>query len=382
MVGNEISVIIGGDLGPTKSNYSIFSKGNIKELITGELYDLLSLADFRIFNLEVPLTNKENPISKDGPNLISPISTINGIKSLNPSVLCLGNNHIMDHGEQGLFQTQEQLSKFGILSIGAGRNIAEAATPVILARENLRIGIYSCTENEFSIARQNIAGANPFDPLESPDHITKLKNECDFVIVLHHGGKEQYRYPTPELQKVCRKMISKGADLVVCQHSHCVGSYELFENGTIIYGQGNFLFDRHDNDYYQTGLVVNVKPGAEKEVEFIPIQKEGNGVKLADRENGERILAGFFQRSEEIKTPGFVELQFDQYCRENGQYYLATLAGLGKTIRRIDKVLNRPLTRLIYSGSKLNTIRNHFECETHREIVLRYIEILKTDKLP
>jgi len=287
----------------------------------------------------------------------------------------------MDHREQGLFQTQEQLSKFGILSVGAGKNIKEAATPVILARENLRIGIYSCAENEFSIARHNKAGANPFDPLESPDHITSLKNECDYVIVLHHGGKEQYRYPSPELQKVCRKMINKGAELVVCQHSHCVGSYEQFKNGTIIYGQGNFLFDRHDNEFYQTGLILNVKFSTGIEVEFIPIQKEGNGVKLPDYESRERILNEFLQRSEKIKSPDFVERQFDQYCRENGQYYLATLAGLGKTIRRSDKVLNRPLTRLIYSGSKLNTIRNHFECESHREIVLRYLEILKADKL-
>jgi len=176
-------------------------------------------------------------------------------------------------------------------------------------------------------------------------------------------------------------MINKGAELVVCQHSHCVGSYEQFKNGTIIYGQGNFLFDRHDNEFYQTGLILNVKFSTGIEVEFIPIQKEGNGVKLPDYESRERILNEFLQRSEKIKSPDFVERQFDQYCRENGQYYLANLAGLGKTIRRIDKVLKRPLTRLIYSGSKLNTIRNHFECESHREIVLRYLEILKSDKL-
>jgi len=148
----------------------------------------------------------------------------------------------------------------------------------------------------------------------------------------------------------------------------------------IVYGQGNFLFDRHNDEFYQTGLLVNVKLGSEIEIDFIPIQKNGNGVKIPEPDYGVEILEDFYKRSEEIKNPGFVEHQFDEYCRVNGQYYLATLAGLGKTIRRIDKVLNRPLTRLIYSKKMLNTIQNHFECETHREVMLRYIKILKERK--
>ena len=113
----------------------------------------------------------------------------------------------------------------------------------------------------------------------------------------------------------------------------------------------------------------------------MPIVKSGNGVALPDKLKEEQILSGFLKRSEEIKDQDFVEREFKKYCKENGQYYLATLAGLGKTVRRIDKLLGRPLTRLIYSRSKLNTVQNHFECETHREIILQYIEILKAGKI-
>lgn len=51
------------------------------------------------FNLEVPLTDKEEPIPKCGPNLVTHIITINGIKALNPSLIALANNHILDQGE-------------------------------------------------------------------------------------------------------------------------------------------------------------------------------------------------------------------------------------------------------------------------------------------
>src|SRR5699024_1436352 len=102
-------------------------------------------------------------------------------------------------------------------------------------------------------------GANPFDPLESFDHIQELKSKCDYVIVLYHGGKERYRYPSPYLQKVCRKFAQKGADLIVCQHSHCIGAYEEFEGSTIIYGQGNFIFNTLNNEFWNTSLLIKVE---------------------------------------------------------------------------------------------------------------------------
>lgn len=42
------------------------------------------------------------PIAKCGHNLIAPTSSVNGIKALNPSLLTLANNHILDQEEQGL----------------------------------------------------------------------------------------------------------------------------------------------------------------------------------------------------------------------------------------------------------------------------------------
>ena len=84
-----------------------------------------------------------------------------------------------------------------------------------LMAEGKKIGIYACVEHEFTVATEKESGANPIDLLETPDHIVELKKQCDYVIVLYHGGKEQYRYPSPNLQKTCRKLVEKGADLVV-----------------------------------------------------------------------------------------------------------------------------------------------------------------------
>jgi len=100
-----MELIIGGDLVPTHSNIDLFSNANIGELLGDELLSLWNAADMRIFNLEVPLTDKENPIAKCGPNLIASTSTVKGIKALNPSLITLANNHILDQGLQGLKST-------------------------------------------------------------------------------------------------------------------------------------------------------------------------------------------------------------------------------------------------------------------------------------
>jgi len=369
----QLTLIIGGDLAPTLSNYSLFENGSIESIIDENILKLIKRADFRIFNLEVPLTDIKKPIRKDGPNLIAPTSTINGIKRIGPDVLTLANNHILDQHEQGLFKTIEILYNNGLKYLGAGKNLEEAAMPLILEKNGLKIGIYACAENEFTIADDNSAGANPFDPLESPDHIANLKERCDFVIVLHHGGKEHYRYPTPGLRKVCRKMADKGADLVVCQHSHCIGAFEKYKESTIVYGQGNFLFDRNDNEFWNTGLLLQVFLGEKLSVEYLPIFKKGNGVALAEKKDANSILDSFRLRSKQILEHGFVESEFERYCDENGQYYMAVFAGFGKIIRNLDKLFNGFFTRQLYSWKKSSLIQNHIECESQRETVIGYL---------
>lgn len=376
----HIDLIIGGDLAPTKSNYSVFEKGELESIIDEELLNCIKSADFRIFNLEVPLTDELKPILKDGPNLFAPVSAIKGIKQLNPDVLAIANNHILDQDEQGLLRTITQLDKIGIKHLGADANLEKAASPLILEKDGIKVGIYACAEYEFSIAGNKSAGANPFDPLESPDHISELRKQSDFVIVLHHGGKEHYRYPSPGLRKVCRKMVDRGADLVVCQHSHCIGAFEKFKNGTIVYGQGNFLFDRNDNEFWKTGLLLKVSIEDNMSVNFVPFMKRGNGVQMADKKVAKEVMDLFMHRSEQILKPGFVESEFERFCDENGQYYMAVFAGMGKITRNVDKLLNGIFTKLLYSGRKACNVQNHIECESQRETVIGYLKKSKPGK--
>ena len=366
-------MLIGADLAPTKTNISVFSQGDLTSLLGDELISILRTADCRIFNLEAPLTDLENPIRKLGPHLIAPTSTIKGIKFLDPTFLCLANNHILDQGYEGLLNTMELLAKYDIGCVGAGKDLLNASKPLFFDKNGLKIGIYACAENEFSIAEDNKPGANPFDPLQIPDDIVTIKSGCDFLIVLYHGGKENYRYPSPNLQKVCRKLVEKGADLVICQHSHCIGSYEIYSEKTILYGQGNFLFDRRDNEFTRTSLLVKVTFGNKMTVDYIPVCKKGNGVVIPDKHLSETILNELHNRSEDITKPGFIDDEYEKLSIINAPFYLSNIAGFGENMQKIDRLLNSRITRFIYSSPRLTKLQNFMECEAHRELILRYL---------
>lgn len=81
-----MKIIIAGDLVPTKANIDLFINADLKSLLGEELYSIWNSTNIRIFNLETPLTDKEEPIPKYGPNLFAPTETVNGIKKLDPSL--------------------------------------------------------------------------------------------------------------------------------------------------------------------------------------------------------------------------------------------------------------------------------------------------------
>lgn len=368
-----MNIIIGADIVPTISNQDMFEKGLVEDLLGTDLLRIMENADFRVFNLEVPLTDVLQPIIKNGPNLASMPKGAVGLKAMNIDLLSLANNHIMDQNTQGLHSTIQTLEDLGIAYVGAGDNLSSAEKPYIFSIDGKTIGIYACAEHEFTIADKDTPGANPFNPLESLDHIAELKGKSDYVIVLYHGGKEFYRYPSPMLQASCRKMVDKGADLVICQHSHCIGSAEDWHGSKIIYGQGNFLFDHDESEYWQTGLLLQILEGFQ--IVFHPLVKKKNRVRLAEGIEREQILREFNARSEEIKDPRFVAEKYKEYSLEYLPNYIINIRNMKRPFvyKVINKLLRGTLDRVREDKYLKDTqirLLNYIECEAHRELLI------------
>ena len=367
-----MQIVIGGDLVPTQSNIPDFKTGDISGLIGAECRALLEKSDVNIFNLECPLCSSSQPIEKCGPNLMAPVETIKGIAELPVSIAGLANNHILDQGWQGLKETMDLLKANHIAFVGAGHNLEEAHKTLFIEKEGAKIGLYACAEHEFSIASVTSGGANPFDALNISDEITHLKDQCDYLLVLYHGGKEYYRYPSPELQKRCRKMIEKGADVVVCQHSHCIGCREDYHGGTIIYGQGNFIFDNWpmSNPYTYSSLLLKLDIGESLKVTEIPIIRSGHGIRLAEGKTRDGILDEYHRRSESIKDSSFVLDEYKKFADAKMNEYLSSFLGRSILLRGLNKLIGHQLVSKLLSRQSYIIIQNFLECEAHYELFL------------
>ncbi|MBP5429422.1 MAG: CapA family protein [Elusimicrobiaceae bacterium] len=376
----SIKVLIGADICPTKSNNELFAKADIKALLGEELQSLLHAADYTVFNLETPLTDRLSPIAKCGPCLAAPTVTINGLKAINPHFFTLANNHILDQDAQGLHNTEDVLKQAGIAYAGVGENMAQTARPHIATIKGVKLGIYCCTEHEFSIATDNTPGANPYDPLTSFDAVRELAKQCDFVLVLYHGGKEHYRYPSPQLQRVFRKFAECGAGLVIAQHTHCIGCMEKYQGATLLYGQGNFLFDNSSSEYWLTNLLVELsidEPTKQFSIRYIPCVKYENGTRLATGEQAQQILVSFNERSAQIQQNGFVFKNYQQFTSTKLNSCLQRCAGkLGNNflVRIINRLTKYRLFQWVYSQQDLAQMQNLAECESFREVFLQALK--------
>lgn len=365
-----MKIIIGADVVATENNIDDFKNANIENLIGKELMEEWESSDIRIFNIEGPITDRCNPIIKNGPHLRMGRDVMPGIKSLNPTVVTLANNHIMDQGEIGITETIRLLKEYGIDYTGIGQNAESAAKTFVIENGELKIGIYACSETEFSVKSEGIT-ANGYNPLRTYDDIKKSKENCDYLIVLYHGGRECYRLPTPQLQDRFKKMASEGADAVIAQHTHCVGGYEILDRALLVYGQGNFIFGLKDDEYWNSGLLIEIDI-EKKDInyKFIPITKKDGRIRKAEGIRENEIMKGFYERSQSITRAGFINDQYGKYADEQLEIMLRSVGKESLVFRLLNRIVGGGLVFKKYKKAELVRLLNYIECESHRELLI------------
>ncbi len=293
--------LICGDFTSTERNDDLFRKKDVKTLF-GDVVDLFKQADRVFVNVECALTDSDEKIKKFGPHIKTPIEAAEVLKSAGVTDCGLSNNHIFDYGPEGATDTINALKEAGLNVTGFGNNSKDARNNLsFITDEGKTVTVIAVCDREYTYATEDRMGARAYDEYDTMLDISLAKKNSDFVIVIYHGGKEFSQYPSPRLRKSCQSMVKFGADAVLCQHTHCIGSYETFEGGHILYGQGNFHFawDRPD-DGWNEGLMVLLDICDECKISFIPCIREGEGIRLAKPNESKIIMNDFNYRNEEL----------------------------------------------------------------------------------
>ncbi len=185
------------------------------------------------------------------------------LEKIGADIWCVGNNHTMDAGREGVISTKALARKMGCMTIGAGLNLEEASAPVYLDEAG-GIGMFGVAYMAECIpATEAEPGIFRWDDMENiARRIAEIKARCRWCVVVSHGGEEFTSMPSPYTRDRYLKYLELGADAVVAHHPHVPENYETFADGkAIFYSLGNFIFDtdyQRAHLYTDTGVLLKL----------------------------------------------------------------------------------------------------------------------------
>jgi poly-gamma-glutamate synthesis protein (capsule biosynthesis protein) len=364
---------IGGDFYISPSYVS-------ENLFSDELVNFFMKSDLNIVNLECPvIIEGGTKISKTGPHLGTTEEVFNQLHRINIHAVTLANNHILDYGEMGLEATFEACKRNSMLFVGAGKELSDASKPLVIESNGIRVGIVNFCENEWSVATENSAGANPLDLIDNLKQIKITREIADFALVIIHGGHEFYNLPSPRMLKTYRFFAENGADAVIGHHTHCISGFEHHKNVPILYGLGNMLFTiPEESEEWYKGIILQLTLEIGKPIDFElhPILQSKSNYKLNLLENSpkENVLTEIKAFSDIINNKAELERKWEQFVVSKkrdinifsplnfipGRYVKAVLHRLG-------------FNKILMSKKGLAQILNQIRCEAHRDITFSLI---------
>lgn len=346
-----MKTLLVGDICPTAYSTPYFAQKDISTLFN-DTTSLFEDKDFVFANIECAITESENAIKKCGPNLKAPIATAEMLKELGVTLCGLSNNHVFDFGKEGAIDTINAIKAAGLDYTGFGENYEDSRKNYVFEKNGERICIITVCEHEFSYALDDRMGSRPYDEYDTMEDIRAAKSQYDRVLVMYHGGKEHALYPSPRLRKVCRAMAKNGADVVLCQHTHCIGTYEEFEGCHILYGQGNFHFAKpHDLETWYTLLAVEYDTVSHN-INFVPIRSGEYSISLANGEDKEEIMSALALRSAKLHNGEWTD-EWHEICVRETERFIGALRNAYKED----------------STERQNHVFAHYlDCESHTDV--------------
>jgi len=226
--------------------------------IWGDTLTLLKKGDFFGINLETTITDR----TKKFPDKVFNFRLGSRYKQIlklgHVTYANLANNHILDYGEMGLVDTINNLDSLNIIHTGAGKNLVEAMNPAFYDINGIKIGIISASDHPENFQADHTGGIYFIDlKSDLTDHIariTSIRSKVDILIFsMHHGANYVDRIPNNTI-RFFHELIDNGVDIIHGHSAHHVLPIELYKNGYIFYGMGDFVDDYAVDEKYRNDL--------------------------------------------------------------------------------------------------------------------------------
>lgn len=219
------------------------------------------------FNLECCLTSSTTAWERTPRDVYFRAHPSWAVKALhrgNATWVNLANNHVMDFGEEGLFDTLRNLDRVGVTRSGAGRNRAAAFRHQTVQVGSLRCCFVSLTDHPVEYSAGETRPGVAWAVMDPRNHRTRRLLQTtiqrarragpDLLVVSTHAGPNMVERPAPSLRRFRRWLIDQGVDLVHGHSAHVVQGIEVYRDGLILHDTGDFVDDFRANPRLRNDL--------------------------------------------------------------------------------------------------------------------------------
>ncbi|HWO65673.1 MAG TPA: CapA family protein [Umezawaea sp.] len=218
-------------------------------------------ADLSICHLETPLSAPGAP-TFGYPAFSAPPEIAKALVDLGYDSCSTASNHTLDRDVQGVRTTLDRLDAVGLKHTGSARSPEEAATPLILDANGVKVAQISFTYGYNGIPLPEPWIANTLDPQRVIDAGRAAKAAgAEVVVASLHWGAEYEADPTLEQRKTAATILADPAvDLIIGTHVHTVQPIEQIGGKWVVYGMGNEVA-KHEEPRGTTeeGLIARFK---------------------------------------------------------------------------------------------------------------------------
>lgn len=245
------TLLFGGDVMLDRNIRIKAEQAGSYDFLMADLESLFDRVDATVVNLEGPVTDRPSRSTGSVPG-----STDNFFFTFAPEsiesfmrrkiISNLGNNHILNFGQEGLRQTYDNLQSRSLLYFGYVQSAQSQPAYLIEKIGDLKFGLVNF--NQFSVGGWE----------QVLTDINLVRPQVEVLLVYTHWGNE-YVSEGDQQRQWARQLVDAGADLVIGSHPHVVQGMEDYRGARIYYSLGNMVFDQYFEEAVQNGLLVEAE---------------------------------------------------------------------------------------------------------------------------
>ena len=263
------------------------------ETIFKNVKGYLEQSDYIIANIETPITKQVDKEKVDKYSFVAPEAYIIELKKLGINMLSTANNHCLDNGKNGIYETIDILDELEIEHIGTYKN-KNNIRYIVKNIENRKVAflantygtnafsnnIYLDKKDKFHICLLQAQELNnkfirtinngnsflikcirkifrifnifQFKELvferneksylsEIKKDIETIKEKVDYIIMLMHDGGQNNELPIKRTERNIKYMEKLGVNAIIVNHEHMIHKVRVQKDGIITYSLGNFV---------------------------------------------------------------------------------------------------------------------------------------------